>query len=192
MLTVILEGRDAPLYHCTDFYGLDKILSTNKILASTRVNGGKVGVCVTRDKSYYVNSLVKTDIQIALDQRKISQRYRIEPYSEESYRKVTGEKPYESEERIVVKQLSGVDKYILHVDMSDKEIAREEKYLRKVRDTLDLTWKGINQILEDADLATDDVVECSGLFLVPELCHRYGIKLGPNLTKIVGKYNIGG
>ena len=190
MLTVILEGRDAPVYHCTDFYGLDKILSSNKILASTRVNGGKSGVCVTRDKTFYVKSLIQSDIQIALDQRKISNRYKIEPYAEKDYRKGSS-KPFESEERIITKELPNVDKYILYVDMSDKEIAREETYLRKVRDTLDLTWKGINRILEDADLATDDVVECSGLFLVPELCHRYGIKLGPNLTKIVSKYNIG-
>lgn len=190
MIEILLEGRDALVYHCTDYFGLDAILSSDKILASTRVNGGKQGVCVTRDKNYFVKSLIKSDIQIALDQRRISQRYKIEPYAEKDYRKGT-EKGSESEERIVTKELTNVSKYIVYVDMDKKEIAREESHLKKVIDSLDLSWEGIESIVENADSASDDVIEASGLFLVPYTCHNYNIPLGANLQKIVDKYKIG-
>lgn len=189
MINVLLEGRDAPVYHCTDYYGLDAILESDCILASTRVNGGPSGVCVTRDKNYFVNSLIKSDIQIALDQRKISQRYKIVPYAEKDYRKDTGK--HESEERIVTKKLTKVKDYILYVDMSPKEIAREETHLNKITEELDLSWKGIEDIVENADNASDDLIEASGLFLVPYTCNKHNIPLGPNLRKIVKKYNIG-
>lgn len=189
MIRVLLEGRDAPVYHCTDYFGLDAILDSDSILASTRVNGGVSGVCVTRDKNYYVKSLVKSYVQIALDQRRISQRYKIVPYAEKDYRK--DRETHESEERIVTKKLTKVKDYILYVDMSPKEIQREEAYLSKVVDGLDLSWKGIEDILENADNASDDLIEASGLFLVPYTCHKHNVPLGPNLSKIVKQYNIG-
>lgn len=81
----LTEARMAPLYHATTINSLLSILSENKIRKSTLYREEKSAVSLTRDlrtaiafaKAVHGNQDV---IIIQLDQLKLAQNYKIEPY----------------------------------------------------------------------------------------------------------------
>ena len=109
MIKILLEGRDAPLYHCTTLENAMKILNSGFIKGSYYSHKG--GVSLTRNKNYWVND--ESEIQFEIDQRKLSQTMKIEPYA--YFNRKKGTRNYESEE-VVMGDVS-VKKYVTRVDI---------------------------------------------------------------------------
>jgi hypothetical protein len=82
----LIEGRDAPLYHGTDFHSAALIIQTNKMKATNRHYDGKGNaVSMTRNMKYAFrfplwagDAYDDNDVVVfELDQRKLAQRYKI-------------------------------------------------------------------------------------------------------------------
>lgn len=113
MIRIILEGRDALVYHCTDILSAMKILKSNKLKPLNRSYSiDKPCVCVTRDKNYAVadDSLV----QFALDQKKLIYKYKMSPTAESGFGKDTPS--FEAEERIFTEDPIPINKYLIEID----------------------------------------------------------------------------
>lgn len=118
MLTVILEGRDAPLYHCTTVKSAVKILDSDRLIPSDRSSGirgdNRQSISFTRDKSYSVAD--DSCIQLVFDQRKLSQNYAIMPISEPGFSRESGWT--ESEERLLTNKPIPVKKYLREIEVT--------------------------------------------------------------------------
>lgn len=118
MLRVLLEGRDAPLYHCTSIYNAYKILDSDKLNPVARpstVTGDKSSnISFTRDKNYSVSG--DAIIQLTFDQRKLSQRYKIVPIAELGFSRESGWT--ESEERLITNKPIKVSDYLISIDVT--------------------------------------------------------------------------
>ncbi len=109
------EGRDAFIYHFTSVDGFSSIIRDGEIRgtkpgiyysddARGRVSMGKRVISVTRDRNYYFGS-----IRLTLDQRRISQKYKIVPYSEKGGKG-------EAEEVILTDKLPLLD-YLIEIEI---------------------------------------------------------------------------
>lgn len=116
MIHVLLEGRDAPLYHCTSLLNAIKILESGVIKGSRFSTGG--GVSLTRDKTYWVGA--SSQVQFVIDQRKLSQNVKIVPVAERHFGK--GTRYFEAEEVAMSDIL--VSKYVYEVDIASDVASR--------------------------------------------------------------------
>lgn len=148
------EGRDAPLYHGTSFLGIKYILESNTLEYGNNpalINGKrKNGISTTRNFKYALQ-WTTDKIVLELDQRKISQRYKIVPYnysydmdiqagnkkkSAARYKETSKRISNEYEEYIITLRIKNIDNYItkLHMDEEafydfDKQDNKEYKKL---------------------------------------------------------------
>lgn len=114
MIEIIIEGRDAPLYHCTDLTSAINILATNELrpgIASTASWGEQDAICFTRDSRYTVHP--DSIIQFVFNQAKLVNKYKVRPVSEPGF----DQDQSESEERIITSKPIPVSKYLLYVDI---------------------------------------------------------------------------
>jgi hypothetical protein len=138
--TYLIEGRDAPLYHATSVGNLNNMLEEKAMTAETmhRINGKNVkGTSLTRNFSYAMwfagaaSFKAGTDIIIELDQRKLTQNYKIVPVNYDylnSYKKAPARnmsipgKPYTGSEyeEFVIGTVRDINKYILKIHASSE------------------------------------------------------------------------
>lgn len=116
MIRVLLEGRDAPLYHCTSLPSAIKILESGYIKRSRFSTGN--GVSLTRDKNYWVGA--SSQVQFVVDQRKLSHNVELVPVAERHFSK--GSRYFEAEE-VAMSDIS-VSKYVYEVDIAPDVVGR--------------------------------------------------------------------
>ena len=112
------------LYHFTNIPALIGILNFNAI-ASTEVsmlNRGKRAVSFTRNKNFHKidQNYVGTAARITVNGDKLSDKYKIEPFS--YYKKKSDIVTDESEESVISKKITDIDKYIIAIDVKKKQI----------------------------------------------------------------------
>jgi len=87
LIDLINEGKQVGLlYHYTSEKGLESILQSNKLNASTELYQGHelYYVSFTRNKNFHkkgANWNVKTDYRITIDGDKLSNKYKIQPFA---------------------------------------------------------------------------------------------------------------
>lgn len=80
-MKLILEGRDAPLYHTTSFKNLMSILDSNTLkVGRTFANGRKPAVCFSRSIEFA--SSYGGNVIIEFDQQKLASKYKIVPVAD--------------------------------------------------------------------------------------------------------------
>ena len=116
----LTEGRDAPLYHGTDVDSAIRILNANKLVGSYNDHNAPT-ISLTRSIRYAqhfakdkFSDTVET-IVFELDQRKLSQTYKIVPYNYFS-----DDVPNEYEEVVFTKGIDNFNKYLLKVHVFEK------------------------------------------------------------------------
>ncbi len=142
------EGRDAPLYHGTDIQSLKQIISNDVLKANKENHNGFVAkregdgrpfIALSRDIKHSIWFAGNGNDKIAvikLDQRKLAQRYRIEPihtwkpeksrtpmYRDRySHIKVSGRIGYNEFEERVYSNISPLDKYVSEYLVNEEAI----------------------------------------------------------------------
>lgn len=118
MIEILLEGRDAPLYHCTSVLSAVRIIDNDRLKPSDRfssLTGDKRGtISFTRDKSYSVSG--DAMIRLEFDQRKLAQNYKFIPIAEPGYSRESGWT--ESEERLISDKPIPVLKYLKEIEVT--------------------------------------------------------------------------
>lgn len=112
------EGKQAGiLYHFTSYDGVQSILKENLLRPGSKTF--KWGISTTRDKNFHTTEdrvqmgVNAVDIRIALNGSKLSDKYKIMPYSHESFGK---EHSTEKEEVIVTETgVTNIKQYILGI-----------------------------------------------------------------------------
>lgn len=121
-ISSISEGRDAPLYHGTEFDSLLNILKTNTIRGETEhenLDGKRlVGISTTRDFRFAASWTNESNSPvIELNQPKIVHNYKIKPISYNSSHRE------EAEDFIVAKGgLKPANRYIVRIILDDEMI----------------------------------------------------------------------
>jgi hypothetical protein len=118
------EGRDAPLYHATEFNQAFWIVATDQIKPLT-VSKGPAGTSLTRDirfaKSWHKNGVI-----FEFSQRKLSQRYKIEPVNYYASDKNTSNKA--EREEFLIGKVRPMRKYINRIIINSKYIDQYDKW----------------------------------------------------------------
>lgn len=118
MIIILLEGRDAPLYHCTSIRNAVKILDSDKLLPNERtsdITGDKRNtISFTRDKNYSVSG--DAMIRLQFSQRKLSYNYKFVPIAEPGFSRESGWT--ESEERLLTNKPIPVAKYLEEIEVT--------------------------------------------------------------------------
>jgi hypothetical protein len=130
-----IEGKQVGiLYHYTSIHRLLQILESN-VLKSDLDKGPIVRefVSFTRDKHFHINyrDNISKDCRLVIDGDKLSHHYKLQPYNYFNPRDHIV-KPHqgtydESEERIRIRKLPDIRKYIIKVQILDDEL--EDCYL---------------------------------------------------------------
>ena len=111
ILNEITEGKQVgTLYHFTDDIGLEGILKSNQLLASTTNDNH---VSLTRDKNGWYVGTKNNIARISLDGNSISNNYKISPYAWDQSDRGAGET--ESEEAVLTDKIDNVKKYITFI-----------------------------------------------------------------------------
>lgn len=182
MIRVLLEGRDAPLYHSTSLESAYKILKSNVFRASTSRGDSNKVVCFTRDKEYWIANNV---VRFTIDQRKLSQNYRLTPfdYDELKLKSTSGTRifdyQYEAEERVVARDIKNADRYITEIEINPLV-------------AMEILSLGEDSILVNAVIDSDykkphpmDPYGNSGLILILiDYARKHNIGLGKDLSKL--------
>lgn len=113
MIKVQEEKQVGVIYHYTSISNLLSILDSNTLKPDRRLRN--VSISFTRDRYFHkksraIGSVIES--RIVLDGNKLSQRYSFEPYS--FFRNYYNQ---ESEERVLKRDITDIDKYILRVDL---------------------------------------------------------------------------
>lgn len=160
MLRVILEGRDAPLYHGTTFLGAYLILSTN-VIKSNKADFEKA-VSFTRDKNVKYGSVTLT-----IDQKALSSNYKIRPFS----RSVADDKSDSLSEERVTQDIKNARRYITGISMtSDLKYRVAKKQIAK----------STGQDLIDPNSKS----KVRGLYGMCELAKQYSIPISPEIQEL--------
>lgn len=116
LIDILNEGKQVGiLYHFTDDYGLEGILESNQLLAST-TNANHVSL--TRDKRGWHVGVADNIARISLDGNAISNNYKISPYAWEESDRGTG--GTESEEAVLINKIDNIKKYITSILINGK------------------------------------------------------------------------
>lgn len=167
MLRILIEGRDASLYHCTTLDNAMLILNSGVIQGSNYSHKG--GVSLTRNKNYLVND--ESEVQFELDQRKLSQTKKIEPYAYFSRKK--GTKNYESEE-VVIGDVS-LKKFVTRVDIHPEVLEFYTDTYNLARDSYE--ERGYVSIHDTAVFSSDQIEVLEFLLEVIRLKLPFGKSL---------------
>ena len=113
------EGKQVgTLYHFTDETGIEGILKSNQLLAST-TNASHVSL--TRDKDGWHVGTLDNIFRISLDGNKISNNYKIQPYSWSQFDRGLGDT--ESEEAVLTDKITHIKGYIISI-LIDQSLSR--------------------------------------------------------------------
>jgi hypothetical protein len=117
LLDILKEAKQVGiLYHFTDIDGLLGILKTNELWASdTNANH----VSLTRDKQGWHVGTLDNAFRISLDGNKISNKYKIRPYSWWGNDRGIGNT--ESEEAVLTDKITNIRDYIIDIN-ANKEL----------------------------------------------------------------------
>jgi hypothetical protein len=107
------------IYHFTTLGGLQSILESDVLRAQRDY------ISFTRNKSYYPWS---TTVKISVDGDKLSNHYKIEPYHD-SEKLISGSD--EAEERVMKKQIQGISKYVINIEINTRKFKEFDKSLWK-------------------------------------------------------------
>lgn len=147
MIRVLIEGRDAPLYHTTSIRNAYKILDNDKLVPGQKysdVTGDKRNtISFTRDKLYSVGN--DAMIQLKFDQRKLSYNYKFVPIAEPGYSRESGWT--ESEERLVTNKPIPVRKYLLEIELAHSFESDFKSRLGYIYDTPRDKWDADDKAL---------------------------------------------
>ena len=120
ILNKITEGKQVgTLYHFTDNIGLEGILKSNQLLASTTDANH---VSLTRDKNGWHVGTRDNIARISLDVNSISNNYKISPHAWDQSDRGAGET--ESEEAVLTDKIDNVKKYITFI-LIDRRLAND-------------------------------------------------------------------
>lgn len=120
ILNKITEGKQVgTLYHFTDNIGLEGILKSNQLLASTTDANH---VSLTRDKNGWHVGTRDNIARISLDGNSISNNYKISPHAWDQSDRGAGET--ESEEAVLTDKIDNVKKYITFI-LIDRRLAND-------------------------------------------------------------------
>jgi hypothetical protein len=113
LLDILNEAKQVGiLYHFTDINGLLGILKTNELWASeTDANH----VSLTRDKQGWYVGTLDNAFRISLDGNKISNKYKIRPYSWGGDGDDRGTGNTESEEAVLTDKITNIRDYIIDI-----------------------------------------------------------------------------
>jgi hypothetical protein len=148
------EGRDAPLYHATNSNHIELILKDNMLkgeIYDPGVKGNKrfkrkaKGVSLTRNfkyAKYWVSGV--TSFIFELDQRKLSQRYKIVPFNffqnempgprEKELKQGVGPSGFNEYEEVLVGTLKDLDKYVKYIHVSRIDLSYNKYYRELLKD----------------------------------------------------------
>ena len=147
VIQILLEGRDAPLYHTTTVLSAYKILSTDKLIPGQKysdITGDKRNtISFTRDKLYSYDG--DCLIQLKFDQRKLAYNYKFVPIAEPGYSRESGWT--ESEERLITKKPIPVRKYLLEIELSHSFESDLKARLGYIYDTPRNRWDADDKAL---------------------------------------------
>jgi hypothetical protein len=112
LLDILKEAKQVGiLYHFTDIEGLLGILKTNELWAS-ETNADHVSL--TRDKQGWHVGTLDNAFRISLDGNKISNKYKIRPYS--WWGNDRGTRDTESEEAVLTDKITNIRDYIIDIN----------------------------------------------------------------------------
>jgi len=112
LLDILKEAKQAGiLYHFTDIEGLLGILKTNELWAS-ETNADHVSL--TRNKQGWHVGTLDNAFRISLDGNKISNKYKIRPYS--WWGNDRGTEDTESEEAVLTDKITNIRDYIIDIN----------------------------------------------------------------------------
>ena len=112
LLDILKEAKQVGiLYHFTDIEGLLGILKTNELWAS-ETNADHVSL--TRDKQGWHVGTLDNAFRISLDGNKISNKYKIRPYS--WWGNDRGARDTESEEAVLTDKITNIRDYIIDIN----------------------------------------------------------------------------
>jgi hypothetical protein len=112
LLDILKEAKQVGiLYHFTDIEGLLGILKTNELWAS-ETNADHVSL--TRDKQGWHVGTLDNAFRISLDGNKISNKYKIRPYS--WWGNDRGTRNTESEEAVLTDKITNIRDYIIDIN----------------------------------------------------------------------------
>lgn len=149
----LTEGRDAPLYHGTSFYGILSILHEDVIYPSWGVDDfDRAGVRTSRSYNIAHTFTEKEGVGavIELDQRKLAQRYKIVPYTDQSIGAVRmfGHSEYEE---VIIGEIRPAHQYITKIFVPENFFdytANEIDYLVN-NELLGYTSELIHELLDE-------------------------------------------
>jgi hypothetical protein len=119
LLDILKEAKQVGiLYHFTDIDGLLGILETNE-LWSSETNANHVSL--TRDKQGWHVGTLDNAFRISLDGNKISNKYKIRPYSWDGDGIDRGTGNTESEEAVLTDKITNIRDYIVDIN-ANKEL----------------------------------------------------------------------
>ena len=113
----LLEAKQVGIiYHYTNLVGLRGILKTNSL------EGKFNRICFTRDNNLFnfKDWSVSNDVKIIIDGNLLSEKYQIYPYNSFNVRK-------EAEERINIKNIPELNKYVLGLEINGNTILKNFK-----------------------------------------------------------------
>lgn len=140
--TFLEEGRDAPLYHGTEPGTADDIIFTKYIRGTKNAYDKHTGVSLTRslDVALRFGSSKQTNAAFELDQRKLIQNYKIEPFNywydrklparERENNKGYGRTDVNEYEELLHGSIKDLNRYILKIDISGLKI-KDIEYIKE-------------------------------------------------------------
>lgn len=148
------------LYHTTDILHAIEIIESDKLESRNETSSlSATRVCFTRDKNKVILPGAKSPIQFVVDADKLKTQYKVVPYSEYGSAIARGYSwepdplkiRYESEERVVSRDIYPLSKYLVRVDVPDSILSLVCKQIQGSYTYRD-NFKYLQQVLEGTNL----------------------------------------
>lgn len=154
----LTEGKQVGiLYHYTKYENLINILHTDTLIAGKHNGVNRKYVSFTRNKNFHLsNGSIPTHVRLVIDGDKLSNRYKIEPFTDDdSIYGYDVRLPDEMEERIRLKEVKKISNYILRIDIDTTTLAYKHHTLE--HGDLIKTIKGVWRIPINDNYRRDEV-----------------------------------
>ena len=138
LIDLLKEAKQVgTIYHYTSLGALQSILETNKLISQRNY------ISFTRNKNWWP---WKTSIKLSFDGDKLSNKYKIQPFSDID-NIIKGSDEYE--ERVMLREINNLSKYILVIEINTSKFTAEEKkiwldgYYEYIMQTMDPSFHTI-------------------------------------------------